>query len=87
MSTNNIIKRLSNERLNLDFTDKSQIRKMFLLTDSKGRFLLPHVENAAIEFVFKSGANSFHGQTHVTKTDRLLNKIWKKIMVFQAHLS
>ena len=79
MSTNNIIKQLSSERLNPNITDKSQIRKAFLLTDSKGRYLLPHAESEAIEFVFESGANSFHGQTHVTKTDRLLNKLFGKI--------
>ena len=40
---------------------------------------LPYIENEAIEFVFESGANSFHGQTHAMKTDRLLNNLYGKI--------
>ena len=40
---------------------------------------LPYVENEGIEFVFESGANSCHGQTHAMKTDRLLNNIHGKM--------
>ena len=52
MSINNVTKQLEKDVHKFTFHDKTQTRKAFLLTDTKGRYLLKQVD-----IIFESGAN------------------------------
>ena len=85
MSANNIVKQLEKDEYKFTFSGKTPIRKAFMLTDSKGRYLLEQAERGydIIDIIFESGANSVTSDPNAhrqqTKTDRLLSELLSRI--------